>query len=100
MPYVEEILMMLPAAARADRKDSTNACETTSALLRCDSIIASQADSGYCSKRPVSSAASDGDDPRPALLTRIVGVPNSRATAAIAASMAARLVTSTACGDT
>src|SRR5207248_5079497 len=99
-PYVEEMLMMLPAVARADRKHSMNACEATSALLRCDSSIASQADSGYCSKRPVSSAASDGDDPSPALLMRIVGVPNFCATAATAASIAARFVASTAWTDT
>src|SRR3954470_22535540 len=95
--------MMLPDgtdAAPCARKDAMNDCDMTSALFRCDSIIASHADSGYCSKRPVSSAASAGDDPSPALLTRIVGVPNVLETSAIAASTAARLVASTACADT
>src|SRR6476660_10203905 len=84
------MLMMLPAS-RADARNAVRKdCDATSALLRCDRIIASQADSGYRSKRPVSSAASAGDDPSPALFTRIVGAPNRATTSSIARSTAAR----------
>ena len=65
----------LVEAVLAARNWAMNDCDTTSALFRCESSIASHADSGYCSKRPVSSAASAGEAPRPALLTRIVAVP-------------------------
>src|SRR5437773_803328 len=56
------MLMMLPASNRASRNRAMKDCDTTNALLRCDSIMASHADSGYASKRPVSSAASAGHD--------------------------------------
>ena len=76
--------------ARARVNCAMKDCDTTNALLRCDSIIASQADSGYCSNGPVSSAASAGDDPSPALLTRIVGAPKRSKASRIASCTASR----------
>src|SRR5262245_66549380 len=91
--------MMLPDnvdwvdwAALVERNCAMNDWDITSALLRCDSIIASQAPSGYCSNRPVSRAMSAGDEPSPALLTRMVGVEKRRVTSAIAARSEERRV--------
>src|SRR4051812_40576226 len=96
-PYVDDTLIMLPGrvdAVLAARYWAMNDCEVTSALFRCEPSMASHADSGYCSKRPVSRDGSDGEAPRPALLMRIVAVPNRCPTSRSAASTAARSVTS------
>ena len=87
--------MMLPVVDCALRNCVMKDCDTTNALLRCDSIMASQADSGYRSNLPVSSAASAGEDPSPALFTRIDGVPKRATTSAMASSTAVRTVAST-----
>src|SRR2546427_11715311 len=94
------MLMMLPSRAllraRAVLNRSRKDCDATNAVFKCESSMACHADSGYRSNGPVSSAASAGEDPRPALLTRIVGGPECAATAFVSASTAARTATSTA----
>src|SRR3954451_22183155 len=88
--------MMLPVDKPAARKPATNACDTPTALFRCELIIAPHADSGKRSNGPVSSAAWAGDDPRPALLTRMDAVPNRLTTSATATTTERRTVAATA----
>ena len=88
------MLMMLPSrdpfAARAALNSAMNCCETRNALFRCESIITSHDVSGYSSNGPLSAAGALGGDPRPALFTRMVGVPKRAAAALMAAATSPR----------